>query len=116
MKLLSRPTLKATVMVCSQERRYFLLHRQMGFLCSLVASIPEEKITVAVLGYCDIDPYEDHLLNQEAGRLDDEMRTQIEDDQERFAKVQAILSERYPNRRGVKLLLDKFFELIDNPA
>ncbi len=87
-----------------------------GSYVSLLAYAPEERVSVAILGYCDIDPYEDHLLNQEAGRLDDEMRSQISDDQERFTKVQAILSERYPHKRGVKLLLDKFFELIDNPA
>ena len=87
-----------------------------GSYVSLLAYAPEEMLSVAILGYCDLDPYEEHLLNQEAGRLDDEMRSEIADDQERFAKVQAIFSERYPHKRGVKLLLDKFFELIDNPA
>lgn len=87
-----------------------------GSYVSLLVCAPKEKVSIVVLGYCDIDPYEEHLMNQEAGKLDDELRSQIEDDQERFAKVQAIFSERYPKRRGVKLLLDKFFELIDNPV
>ena len=55
-----------------------------------MAYVPEEKIAVAILGYCDIDPYEDHLLNQEAGRLDDECEV-------RFRMIKSALqkSKRY---------------------
>ena len=78
MKLLLFRILKTTAMGYCVKRRYFLLHRQMGSYVSLLAYAPEEMLSVVVLGYCDIDPYEEHLLNQEAGRLDDECELRLQ--------------------------------------